>query len=194
MTTIASTINESDDNDPPPPSHGSPATSPPESTQAAIIPAPPLASRRQRKNIRKRKRTDDGDEEERLPRWSYRKPATPAKVQEEFYGKKLKLLKKTKKRFRPASRIQFSLPSDILANALREIRYYQKHSGILIPKGRMAACIRSALEETLPKVGFLGNPKEYRLSAEAIAAIHCAAEPFLTGWFEMLFMSPSSVD
>ena len=189
MTTVAVTTNESDDTHSPAPSHGSPAMSPLEFPQPA-----PLAPGRQRKNVRKRKRADDVDEEEQLPRWSYRKPPTPAKVQEEFYGKKLKLLKKTKKRFRPASRIQFSIPSEILANALREIRYYQKHSGILIPKRRMAACIRSMLEETLPKVGFLGNPKEYRMSAEAIAAIHCAAEPFLTGWFEMLFISSSSID
>src|SRR5579862_7067591 len=111
MSSIAPIDVDSDGSLSDPPTHSSPPLLMDGSPLTSYTPATQQSSGQghtahHKKTSKKRKRTGNDDEERPLPRWSYRKPTTHAKVQEELYGKKVKLLKKTKKHFRPGSIIR----------------------------------------------------------------------------------------
>ena len=68
----------------------------------------------------------------------------------------------------------------VLATALREIRFYQKQSGIIFSRATFSRCVQSAI--------FGQCQKNLRISVEAMAALHHAAEAALLTWFELLYV------
>jgi len=65
---------------------------------------------------------------------------------------------------------------------LREIRYYQKTTGTILSRTVVRRLVKEILESHTQKYSL-------RISEEAHAAIHLAAEPYIVRWFEMLYQA-----
>jgi histone H3/H4 len=128
-------------------------------------------------------RTRDGVEIPE-PHWSYHKPTTAQGVRNELYGPKSKPFKRPQRHFRPASTSKLRQNAD-LARALREIRHWQKQTGTIIPRLAMIHTIREVVQDLSWEIR--GRHRDVlNMSAEAHAALHLAAEAYLTSWFEMI--------
>ena len=137
-----------------------------------------------RKTNRKTLKTRFGDQ---IPEshWSYQKPATHKLKQIELYGPKLKAYNQSTAKKWTQSNIHSLNTSLIIARALREIRYYQKTTGTILSRTLLRRLVREIVEKL--------TQKRLRISEEAHAAIHLAAEPYLVRWFEMLYNLPKSL-
>ena len=85
------------------------------------------------------------------------------------------------RRSRPGSIIIYLLRLKLLANALYEIRYYQKTTGTIIPRSPFQRLIREICHNDV-------LAKSLRFSTEALAAFQTAAEHYICTYFELLYI------
>jgi histone H3/H4 len=95
-----------------------------------------------------------------------------------------------------AQRHEFSNPADTTnhkvlslcnancpAKALKEIKFYQKQTGTIIPRTLMRRICLDLIADQKRTI----MSGEVRISEEACAALHLAAETYLLRWFEMVY-------
>jgi histone H3/H4 len=120
-----------------------------------------------------------------MPRWSMSKKKEGQALLNKLYGRRVRPRVSKKKaggrRSQPGSITIYLWRLKLLANALYEIRYYQKTTGTIIPCSPFQRLIHGiCLNDVLAK--------SLRFSTEALAAFQTAAEHYICTYFELLYI------
>ena len=115
------------------------------------------------------------------PRWSFRKPTTYRGKVNDMYGPKVKVRKRPSGlQVRRKSGCTYCFFTALIEDhALKEIEYYQRQIGILIPRSAFVRLCREILFQVHP----LGTTT--RMTASAFAALQQVSESIIVMFFEL---------
>ena len=115
-------------------------------------------------------------------------PTTAKGIRESLFGSQLQIRKRGSagpgRRHKPGCIDLISLL--ILDTALKEIKFYQKSTSLLIPLRPFSRLVRQVISEVQ-----WGYGETTRITRAAFAALQCATEHAIITYFEMAFI-PSS--